>query len=312
MRLTIVIWGIGPSCELDLWAGDVHFRAMLRASHVTTAALLALAVLGQPSEGAGASASALTSHVGMEVDDLDFEIRRQEAALQVARVHLTATQRAVQRGTASRGELEQVTADVHSLEAREAEAKAFRALKVYERDVLSRAIQPDEEKAFTLVHDLLRKQELMAQVELDFQTFRLRQQDALLSRNATSHQEHASAELDFDTAKLHVALARARQAQIFYEHAARSGRQPAADAGELDRLRTAYLQARVNYYDVGALLAKSRLEMAKDQLRRGTIAQTEFDTYQKALNAAEARIAAERKHLSEPSAPPPNSMPRTP
>jgi hypothetical protein len=248
----------------------------------------------------------------MEVDDLDFEIRKQQSALQVARAHLAATQRAHQRGTASRGELEQVNADVRSLEAREAEAHAYRALRVYERDVLSRAIQPDEEKAFTLVLDLLRKQELMAQVEVDFQTFRLRQEDALLSRSAISRQEHASAEIDFDTAKLHVALARARQAQIFYEHAARPGRQPAADATELDRLKTAYLQARVAYYDVGALLAKSRLDMAKDQLRRGAITQSEVDAYQKALNLAEGRVAAERKHLAEPSAAPPTSLPRTP
>jgi hypothetical protein len=279
---------------------------------VTTAALLALLVLGQTPEAEGAIASALTSHVGMEVDDLDFEIRKQAALLQVARSHLAATQRAHQRGTASRGELEQVSADVRSLEAREAEVQAYRALRVYERDVLTRTIQPEEEKAFTLVLDLLKKQELMAQVELDFQTFRLRQFDALLSRKAASHQEHANAEIEFDTAKLQVALARARQAQIFYEHAARAGRQPPADAAELDRLKTAYIQARVSYYDTGALLAKSRLEMAKDQLRRGLTTQSAVDGYQETLTAAESRVAAERKRLGEPSAAPPTSLPRTP
>jgi hypothetical protein len=277
---------------------------------VTSAVLLALALVSQTPADIGSSA--LTSHIGMEIDDLDFEIRRQDAALQVARTRLTAAQRALQRGTISRGEVEQVSADVRSLEARHAEAQAFRALKAYERDVLSRAIQPDEEKAFSLVSDLLKHQEQMAQVELEFQTYRAKQYDALLSRNATSRQEHANAELDFDTARLHVALARARQAQLFYERATRTGGQTPVDRAEVDRLKAAYLKARVSYYEIGATIAKSRLEMAKDQFRRGMLTQSELDAHQKSADTADERLNNERKRLAEPTAAAPNSLPRTP
>jgi hypothetical protein len=270
--------------------------------------LLGLALMGQAPKDTPVS-SVLASHVNMELDDLDFEIRRQESALQLARARLTTTQRAAQRGVASRSELEQVNADVRSLEAREAEAVAFRALKAYQRDVLSGAIAADDEKAHALVLDLLKRQEAMAQVEVDFQAYRLKQDDALLARGAISRPERDGAELDYDTARLHVALSRARQAQLALEHASNAGPK-AAEAADLLKRKTTYLQARVQYYEIGATIAKSRLDMAKDQLRHGRIAASDVDHYQKALDSADELLSAERKRLEDPNASPPTSLPR--
>ncbi|HEV3165682.1 MAG TPA: hypothetical protein VGZ22_16765, partial [Isosphaeraceae bacterium] len=106
--------------------------------------MLGLAVAGQTKEAPVASAA--ITHMGMEIDDLDYEIRRHHSALLLAKARLTSTQRAFLRGVSSRSEVEQVTADVRSLEAREGEGVAFRALKVYERGVIDKSISPDEDK----------------------------------------------------------------------------------------------------------------------------------------------------------------------
>src|SRR5258708_3718996 len=122
---------------------------------VLSALLLGLSLAGQvpdaqaapppPAPAASTTpASALVSHLSMEIDDLDYEVVRQRAAIGIARTKLAVTQRALQRGVASRGEVEQVTADVRALETREAEARAFQALKAYERDVLSHKTPVDE------------------------------------------------------------------------------------------------------------------------------------------------------------------------
>jgi hypothetical protein len=282
---------------------------------VSTVLLLGLALAGQASNDAPAAkdapaSSLLALHMGTELDDLDYEIRRQESALNLARARLETTQRAVQRGTASRSELQQVTADVRSLEAREGEAVAFRALKAYERDLISGAAAADEEKAYMLVLDLLKKQEAMAQVELEFQAYRLKQDDALLARGAISRPERDAAELDYDTARLHVVLSRTRQAQLTLEHASKAGPK-AADPADLPKLKTAYLQSRVQYYEIGTTIAKSRLDMAKDQLRHGRLAASDVDHYQKAYDSADETLTAERKRLDDPSAPPPTALPRS-
>jgi hypothetical protein len=272
---------------------------------VPAALLIGLLSLGQAKEDP--APSVLSSHLGMEIDDLDFEIRRQHDALQVARSRLAATQRSLQRGTASRSEVEQVGADVRSLEAREAEANAFRALKAYERDVLSGVAKADEERSFRLVLELLRAQELMAQVEVDFQAYRLNQDEALLVRGAISRPERDGARIDHDTARLHVALSRARQAQVTLEHAA--GARP-VDPDEVRRLKMAYLQARVRYYEIGLILARARLDMAKERLRLGRLSSSDVAFYQQAVDGAEALFTAERKRLEEPDAPTPSTLPR--
>jgi hypothetical protein len=275
---------------------------------VSTVLLFGLVLIGQASKDTSTS-PVLASHIGMELDDLDFEIKRQDTALQVAKARLSTTQRAMQRGTSSRGELEQVTADVRSLEAREAEAIAFRALKAYQRDVLSGAVPNDDAKAHALVLELLKCQELMAQVELGYQTFKLKQDDALLARGAIGRPERDGTELDYETARLHVALSRARQSQVKLEQAVKAGAKD-ADPQAIQKLKTAYLQTRVQYYEIGATIAKNRLEIAKDQLRHGRLAASEADFYQKAYDAADEILASERKRLTDPSAPPPSSLPR--
>jgi hypothetical protein len=273
---------------------------------VPNALLLGLVLLAQPKQEP--SPSLLTSHIGMEIDDLDFEIRRQQAAIQVARSRLAITQRSLQRGTASRGEVEQVTADVRSLEIRETEAVAFRALKVYQRDVLNGSTKEDPEKAYNLVLDLLKRQEEMAQVEVDFQSYRLNQEEALLVRGATARPKRDNAKLDYDTARLNVALSRARQAQLAVEHA--SAADKAGDPSQVQRLKLAYLQARLRYYEIALTIAKSRLDMAKEQFRLGRLTSSDVEFYQHAYEGADAVIADERKRLADPNSPLPTAFPR--
>lgn len=268
---------------------------------------LGLALLGQPKDEP--IPSALAAHLNMEIEDLDFEIGRQHAAIEVAKTRLATTERALQQGAASRSEFEQVSTDVLSLEAREAEANAFRALKVYERDLLSRAIAADDEKAHDLVIDLLRQQEKMAQVELDFQTYRLNQFKALLARGAISRPEHDKAEVDYDTARLHVALSQARQAQVTLLRAMR-GRAETAEPAAIRKPKTDYLKARLQYYEIAVALAKNRLEMARGQLRSGQMSRTEFARYQKASESADETLATERERLEEPDGTVPISLPR--
>jgi multidrug resistance efflux pump len=275
---------------------------------VSSLLLLGLALVAQAAKDAPAS-SLLASHIGMELDDLDYEIRRQESALQLAKGRLISTQRALQRGVASRSELEQVNADVRSLEAREAEAVAFRDLKEYQRDVLNGTVQADDEKIYALLLDLLKKQETMAQVELDLQGYLLKQDDALLARGAIGRPERDGVALDFDMARLHVALSRTRQAQLALEHASKPGPK-AATPSDGQKLKIQYLQSRVQYYEIGAAIAKSRVDMAKDQLRHGLMTASDVDYYEKALDAAEQTLAAERKRLEQPDAPAPASLPR--
>src|SRR6516165_2358713 len=93
----------------------------------------------------------LALHRSMEIDDLDREIQRLHDTVLVKRSTLAATQRLAQRGGVSRTDLEREVASVRYEEAREAESRAYRELKLYERDVLGHAIPPDEQRAYGLL-----------------------------------------------------------------------------------------------------------------------------------------------------------------
>lgn len=267
---------------------------------------ISLVLAGQPAADAPANRTALAAHLSFEIDDLDNEIKRHQGALRMAQERLASTQRALERGTASRSELETVTTDLRALEAREAESIAFRALKAYDRDVQNGAIAHDEDQAYALVLDLLRKQEAMAQVELVSKTNRLRQQDALVARGAGSQAELANAELDYDTARMHLALSQARQAQLTLEH----GQRKRAAAAEAAGLRTACLQARVRYYEIAGGIAKSRLDMARDMQRHQRMTPSDVDYYQRRFDEADRLLEAERKRMADPDAAVPPLMPR--
>lgn len=273
---------------------------------MATALLLSVALAGQLDPHALPNRTALATHLGLEVDDLDHEIIRHQGALRIAQERLASTQRAVERGLASRSELESVIADVRALEARDAEAAAFRALKVYERDVYNGTVARDEDKAYTLVLDVLKKQEGMAQAELDYQTYRLRQEEALVARGAGSRPELDVAGLDYEAARSHLALSQARQAQLAFERAQRKGAAPAESAG----LRTACLQARARYYEIGAGIAKTRLDIARDMQRHQRMTPSDVDWYQRGFDEAERLLDIERKRLADPAAPVPTAMPR--
>jgi hypothetical protein len=261
--------------------------------------LICLAFLGQPkADKADPDQYPLALHRSMEIDDLDREIQRLNDTVVVKKALLGSSQRLAQRGLLSRSDLERETADLRYQEARVAESKAYRALKVYERDTLGRVIAPDEVKAYGLLLDWLKTQEAIAQVDLDHRNFNLKQNGALFRRNAVSRQELQDAELDYNTALANVALSRSRQAQVAMELAARKGEKP-YDPAEYERLKSLYLKARMGYFEVVAEGARRRLDVARDRSRLGLIPANELGIFQKALADAEATLAAERKAVEE-------------
>lgn len=240
----------------------------------------------------------LALHRSMEVDDIEREIQRQHEVILARRAHLATTRHLVQKGAASRSDLEGELADVHFQEAKEAELIAYRNLKEYERDVLSRAIPADDALGYSLLLDLLKKQEAMAQVELDYRAQRLQQDQELYRRRVLTRSELDEAQIDYDSARASVALSQARQAQVALDLATRTGAQ-APDPGEARRLKVEYLKARIRYYEVRAAGARSRLTSAQERARLGLIALDQVEIFQKVYDECQEDLATERKQLDE-------------
>src|SRR3954452_17707553 len=129
---------------------------------MSTALILGLALLAQSAPDPDQFPLAL--HRSMEIDDLDREIQRIHDSVLVKRSQLSATQRLAQRGAASRTDLEREGASLRYEEAREVESRAYREIKVYERDVMGHAIPADETRAYGLVLNWNKAQEAIGQV----------------------------------------------------------------------------------------------------------------------------------------------------
>jgi multidrug resistance efflux pump len=267
---------------------------------MSTCLLLALTLLAQPNPDPDQFPLAL--HRSMEIDDLDRELQRLHDTVLLKRGQLASSQRLAQRGLVSRSDLERDSAALRYEEAHEAETLAYRALKVYERDIMGRAANADEVKAYSLLFDWLKKQEAMSRVDLDYRDFTLRQTRSLFQRKAVSRQELEDAELNFNTAQASVALSRSRQAQVALELAARRGEKP-YDPAEYDRLKTEYRKARIQYYEIILAGAKSRLAIAIERSRRGLLPPSEIPLFQKATDDAEANLEAETRKLQKETRP---------
>jgi hypothetical protein len=258
---------------------------------------LALALLAQPQPDPDQFPIAL--HRSMEIDDLDREIQRLHDTVLMKRSALAGTQRLALRGGVSRTDLEREVASVRYDEAREAESRAYRELKLYERDVLGHAIPPDEQRAYGLLLNWIKAQEAIGQVDVDYRNFLLKQNQALFQRKAIGRQELEEAELNYDMAVASVALSQSRQAQVLMELAARRGDKK-YDAAEYDRLKTSYVQARVHYFEMIATAAHRRFAIAQERSRRGLIPASELTLFQKSLDDADVALAAERRKLEKP------------
>src|SRR3954453_2099124 len=99
-----------------------------------------LALPGQGSSKADPDQFPLALHRSMEIDDLDREIQRLHDTVIMQRSQLGSTQRLAQRGAASRSDIERELASLRYEEAREVETRAYREIKVYERDVNGHAL----------------------------------------------------------------------------------------------------------------------------------------------------------------------------
>ncbi|WP_406700809.1 hypothetical protein V5E97_18640 [Singulisphaera sp. Ch08] len=261
-----------------------------------TTLLLSLALFGQVKGDPDQFPLAL--HRSMEIDDLDREIQRLHDTVLLKRAQLVSTQRLSQRGLVSRADLERESASLRYEEAHEAESTAYRNLKIYERDVMGRVISSDEVKAYSLLLDWVKKQQGMAQVDVDFRDYTLKQTRALYQRKAISRQELDDAEQAFNTAQASLALSKTREAQIVMELASRRG-EKSYDSAEYQRLKAAYLKARIQYFEVVSAGSKNRLTIAQQRSLRGLIATDDVALFQKAVDDAENALAAERKKLEE-------------
>jgi hypothetical protein len=268
---------------------------------IPTALILGLALLAQAKPDPDQFPLAL--HRSMEIDDLDREIQRLHDSVLLKRSQLASTQRLAHRGAASRSDIEREVASLHYEEAREAESRAYREIKVYERDVNGHVIPADEQKAYGLILTWVRAQEAIGQVDVDYRGFLLKQTQALYQRKAITRQELEDAELNYDMAVASVALSHSREAQVLMELAARKGEKK-YDPGEYDRLKAAYIQARIHYFEISAALAERRHDIAQERSRRGLIPPNELPLFQKSLDDANAALDAERSKLDKPATPP--------
>jgi len=261
------------------------------------ALILGLALLAQSKPDPDLFPLAL--HRSMEIDDLDREIQRLHDTVIMKRSQLASTQRLSQRGAVSRSEIERELASLRYEEAREVETRAYREIKVYERDVNGHALDADEQKAYGLILAWVKAQEAIGQVDVDYRGFLLKQTQALYQRRAVSRQEIEDAELNYDMAVASVALSQSRQAQVLMELAARRGEKK-YDPEEYDRLKAAYLRARIRYFEINADAAHRRFEIAQERSRRGLIPPSEIPIFQKSIDDADAALIAERKKIDKP------------
>jgi hypothetical protein len=268
---------------------------------MSTALILGLALLAQSKPDPDLFPLAL--HRSMEIDDLDREIQRLHDTVIMKRAQLASTQRLSRRGMASRSDMERELASLRYEEAREVETRAYREIKVYERDVNGKSIPGDEQKEYALILSWVKAQEAIGQVDVDYRTFLLKQTQALYQRKAVNRQELEDAELNHDMAVASVALSQSRQAQVLMELAARTGEKK-YDSSEYDRLRAAYLKARIRYFEIMAASSHRRYEIAQERSRRGLIPPSELPIFQKSCDDTDAALAAERKKLDKPEAAP--------
>jgi hypothetical protein len=272
---------------------------------MSTVTLLALVLFAQARPDPDQFPLAL--HRSMEIDDLDREIQRLHDTVLVKRSQLGATQRLAQRGGASRSDVEREVASLHYEEAREVESRAYRELKMYERDIMGHAIPPDEQRAYGLLLNWIKAQEAIGQVDVDYRNFLLKQDQALYQRKAIGRQELEDAELNYDMAVASVALSQSRQAQVLMELAARRG-ETKYDPNDYERLKASYLQARIRYFEVVSMGAHRRFAIAQERSRRGLIPVSELPLFQKSVDDADIALAGERKKLEKPE-PTPGAAP---
>ncbi len=249
----------------------------------------------------------LALHRSMELDDLDREIRRQHDVVLVKKSELATTRKLARRGAVSPMDLEREESDTRYQEAHEREMIAYRELKRYERDILARKVKADDAEAFKLLLNLLKRQEDMARVDLDFRTSTFQRLLELKKRTAVSRDEEEAAEFDYHASAASVALNQARQAEVAMQLAIRTGERD-FDRDRLSELERGYLKARVRYAEIQVAGAKSRLDRARDRAQGGGVSQEAIDALAHAYEDAKAELARERMELSnvKPPKPPTN------
>jgi|GEM_PF-1822093 len=234
----------------------------------------------------------LALHRAMEIDQLDREIQTLHDSVLLKQAQIVSTQRLAQRGLVSRTDLERELAALRHDEAQEAECKAYRKLKHYERDVMANIIEPDRVQASTLLLDWIKKQKATAEVDVHYREFLLKQARALFQRKVIGRSEFDEAEQRANAATATLALSNAREAQVSMELASHQDAKN-YDRAQYQQLKTSYLKARVSYYEIVAQGAKSRLASAQQRSLRGVLSTDQISLFEKAVEDAQAALKLE-------------------
>ena len=237
-------------------------------------------------------------HRTMEIDDLERAIRHQHDQVSQLQARLRTSQKLKGQGALSNAELRRDQFLLKLEMAREEELRAFQKLKIHERDVLGQKIPDDEGKSYELILNLLRKQEAMGRIDLEFRKYLADQSAALTKAGAQSRQERDLAQTDYRSALANVAISIARQRQVELELGVRRG-QIAPNSEEFRRRKSVALRALIEYHLVALESAKLRLRLAEDRVERGLSGEGELAEPRRALSDLEELIASDRAKLRE-------------
>lgn len=239
----------------------------------------------------------LATFRGMEVEDIDRQVREQHDAVLEQRARRASAERFARRGSVPQAVLRDEDVDLRYMEAREAELVALRALSVYERDVLRGDIVADPARLRTLLLDLLTRQEATAQIELDAARTKYETFAGLDTRFHQYGAERASSEQATARAESNLLLIRLRRARLELD-AARAANAKPADPELIEKLEVAYLKAQVRFDEVQEEGTRLSLEGARERRRLGLITDKELSAVERVHDAAVANLATERRQLA--------------
>lgn len=237
-------------------------------------------------------------HRNMEIDDLERAIRHQRDEVAQLQARLKTSRKLMGQGALSNAELRRDQFVLDLEQAREQELRAFQTLKIHERDVLGQKIPHDEVKSYELILNLLRKQEAMGRVDLEYRRYLADQTSALAKVGAQSRQDRDLAETDYRSALANVAISIARQRQVELELGVRRG-QITPNSEEFRRRKSVALRALIEYHLVARESARLRLRLSESRVERGLTMEGELEEHRRALTDLDESIASDREKLRQ-------------
>ena len=255
--------------------------------------VLCLAISAQSSASPPPDSSS-SLHRYLELDDIDRELQKLREQLSVRRAKLKRSSEMLQRGSISRADMQREVLSFRYQEAREAELVAFRDFRAYEKQLEGRKRNSkDDQTSTAMLLNLLKKQEALVKLELDYTSFAFRQAQVLEKAGGRSAEDYENARMDYELSQANLALSQTRTALT-----AKSFEEPPTSEA-IGKLRIAEAEARVRFSEIQATAARQRLTRAELRGRRGMSPAYELDEYRKTLEAALKTLAQDRKTLED-------------